>query len=121
MTEINKKEIMNELIENYGFFYLGDVTTSLWNNESSLLQLDEDEKKLILEMIEVDKENRRMGKGTEIMSLLCNLADKYNKEIRLIINDSETPERILVKFYSNFGFKYNDDQDIYIRKSRAYK
>ena len=124
MSEKNRigKEIINELLENYDFFSLNDLEYNLWDSDSSLLSVDEDEKKLSLDMIEVDRENRRKGKGTEIMNLLCDLADKYNKEIRLNINDGfGVPKRVLVKFYYKFGFKYNDDEDMYIRKSRAYK
>ena len=78
MTETNKKgeEIINDLIDNYGFFNTYYKKSALWNKESTLLELEEDEILLILHLIEVDRENRRKGEGTETKKLLCNLADK---------------------------------------------
>lgn len=51
--------------------------------------------------------DRKQGLGSALMSEITELCDKYNLLCVLTPADTETPLRVLLRFYSKFGFVSN--------------
>ena len=64
---------------------------------------------IILSKIVIDKQNRGMGIGTNVMEDICKFADNNNLRIALTpSSDFGGTKSRLLGFYKNFGFKkYN--------------
>ena len=72
----------------------------------------ENDTDIIIDMIEVPKENRKQGIGTAVMQEIIFYADKNNKRILLTpgLRDKKhgtTSRSRLIKFYKRFGFVEN--------------
>ena len=62
-----------------------------------------------VETIFVPRAMRQRGVGSEVMRRLCAHADEINSRIILEPSDSfGTPKRVLVRWYSQFGFVLRD-------------
>jgi len=60
---------------------------------------------IIVSKIVIDKQNRNKGIGSNVMSTICNLADKHNMRIALTpTNDFGGSKTRLIQFYKKFGF-----------------
>lgn len=83
-------------------------------DEKIILEVWEDDKKLVLERIIIPKELRNNGYGTKILNDICKYSDKKNKPIFLTPDTSFGATSIsrLKKFYKSFGFKKNDDYSV---------
>lgn len=61
---------------------------------------------LVLDCIRIAEANQRRGFGSDIMTMLCKYADRYQLPIYLEPNDLfGTPIDVLNRFYGKFGFK----------------
>ena len=94
----NIKDFQNNLISKYP--------------QLKTLFLSENDKEIQLDMIEVEKNYRKSGVGSNVMNELIDYADKKNKVIVLVpaIRDDlhkTTSRNRLVKFYKRFGFVEN--------------
>ena len=83
-------------------------------DEKIILEVWEDDKKLVLERIIIPKELRNNGYGTKILNDICKYSDKKNKPIFLTPDTSFGATSIsrLKKFYKTFGFKNNKDLSV---------
>jgi GNAT superfamily N-acetyltransferase len=99
------EEQYNRLIEGFVNFPIDDeITLEVW----------EDKNKLELSSIVIPKEYRGQGKGTEIMNMVINYADKVNKPLYLTpdTNFGGTSINRLKRFYRRFDFIKNDNYEV---------
>ena len=79
-----------------------------------------------LKYIQIDDEERRSGRGTEIMRELCRLADQYHVRLTLVADESndaigdedgesdyDEREHWLQNWYAKLGFNYTGDTSDY--------
>jgi predicted GNAT family N-acyltransferase len=83
-------------------------------DDDIVLEVWEDDNKLELSSIVIPKEYRKMGKGSEIMDMVCSYADNVNKPIYLTPDTSfgGTSTSRLKRFYGRFGFKRNRNYEV---------
>jgi hypothetical protein len=83
-------------------------------DEDISLEVWEDNNKLELSSIVIPKHLRGQGKGTEIMNMVINYADKVNKPLYLTpdTNFGGTSINRLKRFYKRFGFTKNDNYEV---------
>jgi hypothetical protein len=83
-------------------------------DEDIALEVWEDKNKLELSSIVIPKEYRGQGKGTEIMNMVINYADKVNKPLYLTpdTNFGGTSINRLKRFYRRFDFIKNDNYEV---------
>lgn len=100
--------LINELRYNYGFYQIGPF---LINDSYDKLELATIDIESLLFLHFIGVKNKQVGRGTEIMKLMCKLADKYDYEIQLKVDEKQgTPKKVLEKFYRKFGFEYSDEE-----------
>lgn len=73
--------------------------------EDSSFMVDEKNNLIKIEAIEVPENLRKKGIGTSFIKELTNYADNNGKKIILDLDSTETPKKVLEKFYSQNGFK----------------
>jgi GNAT superfamily N-acetyltransferase len=99
------EEQYNRLIEGFVTFPIDDeISLEVW----------EDKNKLELSSIVIPKEYRGQGKGTEIVNMVINYADKVNKPLYLTpdTNFGGTSINRLKRFYRRFDFIKNDNYEV---------
>lgn len=100
--------LINELRFNYGFYQIGPFLINE-NHDKLELAIIDSEKHIYLHFIGVKEKQR--GYGTKLMKLLCQLADFYQYEIILQVDETQgTPKNILETFYQRFGFVYTEEE-----------
>lgn len=117
--------LVNQLQFGHGYFYLqnrlinGADGSSL---EIAFFSYDGISKEdLLLHYIGVNDSERNNGVATKAMSLLCDVSDLYEYNIKLVVSDKfGSDTKRLVEFYKRFGFeiitdKY-DTEDVMYRK-----
>ena len=55
----------------------------------------------------IDKNKRKQGLGSALMTEITNLCDKYGLICTLTPEATETPKSVLLRFYKKFGFVSN--------------
>ena len=98
---------LNRLLEGY---------VNLPVEQGIRLELWEDDNKLVLDTIVIPKELRGQGKGTEVMNMVCDYADKVGKPLFLTPSSSYGASSVsrLERFYKRFGFKRNKEHGLSI-------
>ena len=102
----------SKLIEDYVDFPIDKTQEEV--TQQIGLDVWEDDEKLELEFIWIPKESRGMGKGTEIMQMVCDYADKKQKPLYLTPDISFGGSSIdrLKRFYRKFGFTKNKNHKV---------
>ena len=113
--------IINELRFEHEYLYLHPFVIHSQLGLKFELSWEESSKRLHLGFISVPDEMKRQGYGTQMMQLLCELADKYGYSIDLDVDPKfGTGKRVLKKFYKSFGFvKGNYGIDHLVRKPKT--
>jgi hypothetical protein len=80
----------------------------LFNVELDVQYLIADIPAIYIQKLLLPESDRKQGKGTEIMNLIINWADKHNTTLTLTPESTfGTPVNTLKKFYKKFGFHEN--------------
>lgn len=112
-------EIINELRFNYGYVYFAPFLVNCETGDKFKLRImNSFEPTIHLAFIGVTEQ--KQGRGTEMMKLLTELADKYGYHIHLeVVPNFGVGKRVLVRFYKKFGFvKYALNNNAYMRKPK---
>lgn len=98
----------NELRHDYGFFQIGPF---LINEEYGKLELAYLHAFNQMHLHFIGIKEPRKGKGSELMNILCKLADRYQYELVLQVDPSfGVPKHVLVDFYQRFGFTWLEEE-----------
>lgn len=63
---------------------------------------------IIIDLLQIAHNQRRQGKGTQIINQVISFAKKHEKDVLLLVDGSfGTPKDVLFDFYSKFGFVQN--------------
>ncbi len=105
----------NDLRFNHGYLYLGDnfigSTKKVYDTSVTMTAMPNN-KTINLSLLRVLDDRRNNGLGTQTMNIIADLADKYQKDIRLTTTGmyGSDPDRLL-EFYQRFGFVYVETHD----------